>query len=329
MAKQGDPEARAALSTRDLFNLFLDAIGLAVDRGEMEPITYEGYVRFLGGADDAFGQVPAADLRPLHVQKWVDGEHPHRRMTKGGGAETIMRRWGPTTRNNAIGAVKRAFAWGREQGYLDANPIKEMRKPTPRKRETIPDPEGVAKLFGAVRGPLAELLGAIKATGCRPGEVMTLTAAGVDLDAGTWTVRNKTRHKTGQPTRTVHLTRAMVEVSRGLVERHPEGSLFRNSRGNAWNRHAIAWALNRLRSRLGLGEEVVSYALRHLFATDLRQAGVPDATIAVLMGHSDTKMVERVYGAHLKDRAEHLKEAVEKIDPGAGQGENSGGATEG
>lgn len=48
-------------------------------------------------------------------------------------------------------------------------------------------------------------------------------------------------------------------------------------------------------ARAGIAR-VSANSLRRTFGSWLRQAGVPDAVIAELMGHTDTKMVARVYG---------------------------------
>ena len=53
-------------------------------------------------------------LKPYHVQKWVDGRG---NIASG-------------TRRNLIAAVKRAMRWGEEQGYLVGSPLAHMRKPT-------------------------------------------------------------------------------------------------------------------------------------------------------------------------------------------------------
>lgn len=305
--------AAASIIIEELFDLFLDMIARDVADKAKEDVTYDGYKRFLSSAARSFGKLRATGVKPFNVQTWVDGEHVHMKL-KGGKKVKVIKRWGPTTRFNGITAVKRAFAWGKEMGYLETNPVRDMKKPTPHRRQDIPNPEDAAKLFAAATGPIGELLGAMKATGCRPKEVMTLTADAINIKQGTWTVRNKMRHKTGQTTRTVILTDKMIVVSKFLLGRRPEGLIFRNSRGNPWTRNAVGCAIGRLRARLDLGKGVVAYALRHLFGTDLRVAGVNDATIAALMGHSSTDMLERIYGRHIEERTDHLRDAVNKID---------------
>lgn len=303
------------LTTRDLFNLFLIETAAAVARDDLTQVTYDGYERFLVGAAAAFGGVRAAELKPLHVNQWANGLHP-RRVRRGGTAETIQAPWGPTTRHNAITAVKVAFRWARRQGLIRENPIADLAKPTPRRREAIPTGDQVEGVLDATRDrEFRDLVLAIGETGCRPGEVAGVTAAMVDLDAGTWTVPNKTRRRTGEPTRTVYLTPVMVELSRRLVEARPDdGPIFRNTRGNPWTRHAVACRFGELKRKLGMGPEAAANALRHLYITDALERGVPIPELAELVGHRDATMILRVY-SKLSERREHLKAAARRARP--------------
>jgi integrase len=148
-------------------------------------------------------------------------------------------------------------------------------------------------------------------TGCRPGEVASVTAGQVDLGAGTWTFkRHKTVKKTDKP-RVVYLTPAAVELTRRLAAAHPTGPLFRNSRGEPWNRNSVRCRFRRLRVKLGLGGGVVAYTYRHSYATAGLEAGVPIATMAELLGHTSTDMINEHYG-HLDQKTAHLREAARR-----------------
>jgi hypothetical protein len=60
--------------------------------------------------------------------------------------------------------------------------------------------------------------------------VRKATAAHVNLDLGVWVFKeHKTAQRTGRP-RVIYLTPAMVELTRRLMEKHPEGPLFRGPR---------------------------------------------------------------------------------------------------
>lgn len=298
------------IAVRDVFNLFLAGVERKVELGERDRVTFDGYVKFLRSAGKAFGGMAASELRPLHVTRWTEADHPRKR-----GKQAVAEPWGATTRNNAITAVKAAFRWAKRAGYLRDNPIADMERPTAMERTAIPTPEQAGRILEAVGDrPFLDLLTALAETGCRPGELSELTAKGVDLEARTWTVRNKTKRKTRQPTRTVYLADSMVELSRRLIALHPEGPIFRNTRGRPWTRNAMACRFARLRKKLGMGPEATAYAFRHLYATAALVNDVPIATLAELLGHRDTTMISRVY-SHLNDRRDHLSEAARKARP--------------
>lgn len=53
---------------------------------------------------------------------------------------------------------------------------------------------------------------------------------------------------------------------------------------------------------------------RHAFATDALEAGVPDAHVAELLGHTSTAMVYRHYG-HLTAKGRALRESLDRVRP--------------
>jgi hypothetical protein len=121
-----DVVSPSRIVTADLFDLFLDAVDGAVGRGERTRSTYDGYVRFLSPAAERFGAIRAAELTQHQVHAWCD-------------APALG--WNPTTRANAIAAVKASFRWARRRGLIRENPLADMEKPTPRRRTEVLSPE--------------------------------------------------------------------------------------------------------------------------------------------------------------------------------------------
>jgi integrase len=297
----GKPARAPTETVRDLINRFLAHVEGAVGRDELAKVTEEGYRRYLYPAAQRLGHLPASGLKPHHVQEWVNLDPPN---------------WGPTSRHNAVTAIKRMYNWARRAGHVDANPIADLERPTPERREEILTAEQTRRVLDAIRDrPFRDLIEALRQTGCRPGELYALTAAGVDLEAQVWRVRNKTRRKTGEKVRTVYLNDAMVEMSRRLVEAHPSGPIFRNLKGTPWTRHTVAHRMERLAERLDLGPEAVAYSLRHLYITDALERGIPPATVAELVGHRDVTMIMRIYN-QINKRTDHLRDAARAIRPG-------------
>jgi integrase len=176
--------------------------------------TYRGYRDYLQDFCELYGTLLAKDLKPLHVTRWLD-THPG---WKG-------------SRRNAVIAVKRAFNWADAEGVLQPNPVKAVKKPPQRHRDRVLTFEEREEILRAIPDRhFREFVFAMQETGARPGEVRRVTAAHVNLDLGVWAFKeHKTAKRTGRP-RVIYLTPAMVELTRRLVEKYPEGPLFRGPR---------------------------------------------------------------------------------------------------
>lgn len=291
---------RARLTCQDVFDLYLIHAQGQAQRGEKEKETYAAYEKHLVSATQALGSIRVADVRPRDFLRWVDRPS-----------------WGPTMRNTALTIVKIAFRWARKVGHLVEDPIAGMELPRPRKREAIPTHEQVEAMRKAAWGqPFRDLLTALIETGCRPSEVTRLQVKEVDLQAGLWRVHDKIRWKTGQEFRKVYLNATMIALTRRLLDLHPEGLVFRNSRGGPWTKGLISYRFIRLRRKLGFGPECTAYALRHLYVTDALERGVPPATVAELVGHRTLDQIMATY-SKLGLRTEHLRSAAATVRPAA------------
>jgi integrase len=258
--------------------------------------TYRGYKDFLQDFCQIYGTMLGRDLKPLHVTRWLDA-HPG---WKG-------------SRRNAIVAVKRAFNWADGEGLLQPNPIKAVKKPPQRHRDRVLTGVERQEILAAIKDrQFREFVLAMMETGARPGEVRRVTAAHANLELGIWVFKeHKTAKRTGKP-RVVYLTPAMVELTRALVEKYPEGPLFRGPRSKrGLTRNGVRCRFKRLREKLPQLAGVISYTMRHSFATQALVNGVGIAHVAELMGHVDTSMVASHY-AHLAGNVQHMREVARK-----------------
>lgn len=262
---------------------------------EHEPPTARWYRDLLLPFRDRFGKLRVTRLRKKHVRAWVEA--------KG---------YNPTSANKAIGALKRAFNWAVEEEHIPKNPVAHVRKPKVLTRDRTLTPEERAMILGAVRGPaFRTFVNLLTLTGCRPGEVARVTAADVDLDAGVWVLANhKTAKKTGKP-RTVYLCPEALELTRAAAAARPTGPLFLNSRGKPWTRNAVRIRFRNLRRKHPELRGIVAYTYRASFATDALESGVQDASVAALLGHTNTATLHKFY-ARLSGRVGHLRDAAAK-----------------
>jgi integrase len=297
MAEEGLVESLSRTRTEWQVTLICD-LYLEHSSRRHKPATYDLNRLRLQDFCDHYGGLSISNLKPFHLNRWLDSHD-----------------WGQSTRSGAIAIVKAAINFAVGQGYIGENPLRSVKKPGTKRRERLLTADEQSALLDATHDrEFRDFLVALQETGARPGEVAAVTARDVDFDAAVWVLTDhKTRHKTGRP-RVIYLTPCMIELCRRLVEAHLTGELFRNTHGKPWTRNAIRCRFRRLRDKLGLGAGVVAYTFRHTWTTEALERGVPIATVAELLGHSDTTMVSEHY-SHLHEKHAHLKAAVRSARP--------------
>src|SRR3984957_10627084 len=138
----------------------------------------------------------ADELRPHHVQKWVDNS-------------AVPLKSG--SRRNLIASVKRAMKWAEEQGYIDHSRIAHMKKPGCGRKEQIVTPEQFTALLDRYDDQeFRDLLTVTWETGCRPQESLRVEARHVDISGSRWVFPASESEGKRIP-RVVYLTPAALE----------------------------------------------------------------------------------------------------------------------
>ena len=301
LLKQGKAVPRHGLTVKDVCNLYLADRVKAAEAGAVTAKRVKAVRGALRDLCRKFGAVPAAGLSPTDVEGWLAATA--RGDTRSG------KPWGASQRNLAGSIVRTCFRWAARARALTPNPLEGLRVPEAPPRRVVMTEDDAARLIAACPGPLADFLRGLYLTGCRPSEAAGLTIDRVDLQAGVWRVVDKIRGKTGVEHRTVYLPEEAVELTRRLIEGRTEGFVFRNSHGTRWIESAWCEAVRHHAKRVGVKGS--AYDFRHLFATRKAVAGVPEATVAALLGHRSSRMVRQVY-MHLDKRADYLRDAANK-----------------
>lgn len=260
-------------------------------RSEHASETADWYRNLLKPFLEQYGIVRVPRLHKKHVLTWL--------KVKG---------YNPTSANKAIGALKRAFNWAVEEEFIPRSPIGHLRKPKQLTRDRTLTAEERRLILCSIRDVAFRVyVHALTLTGCRPGEVARVTAADVDLEHGLWVLqKHKTANKTGKP-RVVYLCPEALELTRQLIPN--TGPLFLNSRGLPWTRNAIRIHFRNLRKKHPELKGIIAYSYRSSFATDALESGVPDATVATLLGHTGTATLHKFYN-RLSHKTQHLKDAA-------------------
>jgi integrase len=287
---QADPEPRDEESG--------ETVSVAVDRylvevaGLLKPETVLRKRRLLGRFKADMGGRLTTSVTVKEVQGWLAGH-------KG---------WNPSTRRLAGQMLSALFRWcGR--------PLEGLRLPPPRSRgaETLVDPDAHARLLEAAPPCYRDALTVLHATGCRPGELCRAEAGHLHSQALVLT-----EHKTDETgrARVILLPPAALDVVSRLAGLYPAGKLFRTTKGKPLDADRLRNWVFKTRRRLGL-PRVMPYSYRHTLATDALVAGVPDAQVAEILGHTGTRTLHFHY-AHLVAKTHALRGALDRVrgDPG-------------
>jgi integrase len=293
LAEQENPTSAAEKKT--VVALFAKFLGWTKRHRAQQ--TYDQHKHFLKSfvSDPKRRKLPAHKVTVAVVEDWLDENKGWKR-----------------SRRHAIRTLLRAFNWAVRRQVLAKNPILGIEVPGKSRVVNYLTREQRDAIVAGIRDrPFKNFLTAMKETGCRPGEVAAVTAADVDLAAGTWTLQqHKTAGKTGKP-RVVYLTETALALTRELVAQNPVGPLFRGRKNAPYTRNAIRIRFRRLRKKYPAFGHFTSYSFRKGFVTDALEKGVGVAQVAELVGHTSTEMVMRHYSM-LQERTQHMREMAEK-----------------
>lgn len=290
MAGRGLAQTRYS-TVSDLFESYLAWLFKNRSQG-----TYEKAVHYLSLFARFTGKsFQISRLEPMHVTNWVE-ENAH---------------WTPSTGNDAVSIVQRAFRWAVKRGHIPHSPVTAVEgKPARTRREVVFNDAQWKEIRSNVPDQeFGDLLDFMWSTGCRPMEARTITAKLVDIE-NRMVVFPPSQAKGKKNERVIFLPDDALEICRRLIEKHPEGPIFRNTRGQAWTKDSINCRFKRLREKLD--SPMCAYAIRHSFATEGLKRGMDSLTLAQLMGHSDSSMLSRHY-AHLSRNPDYLREQANKV----------------
>ena len=253
------------------------------------PDTYRWYRDRLERFDQKYPDLRVADLRPYHIQRWIDD------MDVSSG-----------TKRNYCRSVKRCLRWVKQQGYIDRNPVADMEMPRGGKREKVVSDAEWSTLLGCVSDrAFRDLLIVTWETGCRPQESLRVEGRHVDLANQRW-VFPVTESKTDIP-RIVYLTDTALAITKRLMLQHPTGPLFRNRRGNPWTKDSVKCVF--LNIRITLGREILEQGSPKPKDRRRKYLAVDDADAREFM--KTLSPVKR--SGRAKMRAELLGEARRKL----------------
>jgi len=250
--------------------------------------TRRGYACYLRRFVALFGNRAVGEIDPGFVEK---------RATEEG--------WSDTNRANYLWTVQAFVRWAGRRDFTLHRPSRESRG-----AEAVIDEQTQRMVLRETTGDFHELCRLLWSTGCRPMEAARLLAVDIDWTSGTVTIRqHKTKHKGRK--RILYLSSESLAILKAQFDKYDgQGHLFRGLGGKPFSVHAIVCRMIRVSEKIG--RSVTAYGYRHSYATRALAAGVPDAHVAALMGHSSTTMIHKHY-SHITANARMLREISEKL----------------
>ncbi|MHB8110007.1 MAG: tyrosine-type recombinase/integrase [Syntrophorhabdaceae bacterium] len=218
----------------------------------------------------------------------------------------------PATVNRELALLKHAFNLAvKEWEWIEDNPILRvsMEKEPPAKDRWLAEDEE-RKVISTSPNWLTDIIIFALDTGCRRGEILSLSWKHLDLTKSMVTIFGK---KTGE-WRGIPLTRRVSEMlaakqaGRKVLPLREE-LVFMHPTGRTVNIHELRWAFELTLTQADI-KDLRFHDLRHTFATRLAQQGIDLFTIQKLLGHKSFGTTQR-YAHHC---AESLRRGINALD---------------
>jgi integrase len=213
-------------------------------------------------------------------------------------------------------ALSPFLQWCSEQQFIAWGPEDEkcmrVKRPPSRGIDTVIEPKYDAVVMSRAPAEIRSALTFLRATGCRPSELCALEAKYVAEDGRSAVLLE---HKTDDTNRArvIVVPETSVSMLLELKQKRPYGPLFWWDGSPLTSRRLTNWVYNTKRYyKEEIPPNIILYGYRHTFATDALAAGVSDALVAQLLGHSGTATLHHHY-SHLTSRMDALKEAIGKV----------------
>lgn len=224
------------------------------------------------------------------------------------------------SQRNSCASVTGCFRWAEEEELIDRAPYRTpraIRGATAKPRRPATTHEYL-ELIRHGSKQLREPLFFLRETGARTCEMREVIWTDITFGDQPCIVlfAHKTARKTGKG-RTIALNKVVAKFLLWMQRSSRSEHVFVSTDGTPWDRSSFARHLRRTALRIGLDEGVIDrvsgYCLRHTFTVSALTSGFTSKEVADQLGHSDCKMVERVYGSHTVQNLAYLSRVADDI----------------
>lgn len=220
-----------------------------------------------------------------------------------------------STKKHPLEILRIFFRWCTEvAGYLGSNPAGKVVVPKSGHRILTITREEKVSIRKMTKCPTRQAILFLELTGCRPGEMRSLTWGQLQNVNNTFPTDEELTggesfflltefkgRKRRQHQAAVRIIPVCKRLGRMLLRmkctrQNQEGVVFLNTLGKPWTISALRLVFRRARDRFpGKSKSrlqgLVAYTLRHTRATELARKGVSDSLLAAYLGHAGTDLV--------------------------------------
>ena len=147
-------------------------------------------------------------------------------------------------------------------------------------------------------------------TGIRLSEAVNLRWRNINLDQKLVTIGDNEFTTKNAKQRIIPLCKQIMDILSTSQKGKPDSFVFSKSNGFPFRKEYVSKKFKEISRKAGLVEDIHFHSLRHSFASNLAQKGVPIVTIRDLLGHSSIATTQ-IYS---HSNVESLVGAIAKFD---------------